>query len=228
MGFTSLRCSDKDLADEASRFVSLQPFTLGPTAVTNGEFDRFVTTTKWRTAAETEGRLHSLNPARGWNEVLRGQSWRTLRATAAERGEAADMLPVLGMDLASARAYCAWKGERLPTEDEWEYSARGPLSRLFPWGDQPQPPAPLPKRAVAVTDMAIQVADGARSLGGNIAEWTESRIKGEQVLRGGSWLLPQAYFQRLALRRLGPPGAALDAGFRCAKSADSWPEATRR
>jgi formylglycine-generating enzyme required for sulfatase activity len=137
------------------------------------------------------------------------------------------MLPVLGVDLASARAYCKWKGQRLPTEDEWEYSARGPAARQFPWGDQPQPPEPLFKQAVAVTGLATKVTDGARSLGGNIAEWTESYTKGERVLRGGSWLLPQAYFQRLAARRLEPPGAALDAGFRCAKSVESWPEGSR-
>jgi formylglycine-generating enzyme required for sulfatase activity len=220
MGFASPQCS-ANLADEAPRLVSLRPFTLDPTAVTNEEFAGFVTATSWRTAAETEGQLYALNPARGRIEVVRGQSWRTLRESAAKRGEAAQMLPVLGIDLASARAYCAWKGQRLPTEDEWEYSARGASARRFPWGDQPQPPKPLPQRAVAV-------GDGARSLGGNITEWTESHTKGERVLRGGSWLLPQAYFQRLALRRLGQPGAELDAGFRCAKSAESWPEAAPR
>jgi serine/threonine protein kinase len=221
MGFDSQQCS-KNLADEAPRFVSLRPFTLDAIPVTNGEFAAFVAATRWSTAAETADRLYSLNPARGRTDVLRGQNWRTLRNSAAERGDAADMLPVLGVDLASARAYCKWKGQRLPTEDEWEYSARGASARRFPWGDQPQPPKPLPEQAVAV-------ADGVHSLGGNIAEWTESPIKDQQVLRGGSWLLPQAYFQRLASRRLGQPGGAeADAGFRCAKSAESWPEAAPR
>ena len=88
-------------------------------------------------------------------------------------------------------------------------------------------PNRVPKQAVPATDLPVQAAGGALSLGGNIAEWTESHTKGEQVLRGGSWLLPQAFFQRLALRRLGQPSAAaLDAGFRCAKSADSWPGAS--
>jgi serine/threonine protein kinase len=226
MGFASLQCSPKDLADEAPHFASLRPFTLDPTAVTNGEFARFVAATGWRTAAETEGRLYSLNPALGRIEVVRGQSWRTLQATAAERGEAAEMLPVLGMDLASARKYCEWKGQRLPSEEEWEYSARGSSLRRFPWGNQPQPPKALPTQAVATTDMGTKVGGGALGLGGNIAEWTDSQSKDERVLRGGSWLLPQAYFQRLALRRLSPPGAALDAGFRCAMNVDRWPEAT--
>lgn len=202
LGFTSLRCSAKDLADESPRSVSLQPFAIDAAPVTNGDFARFVSATGRRTVAEKEGLLYVPNPAKGWNEMRRGQNWRTLRVAAAARGEAADALPVLGMDLESARAYCVWQGKRLPSEDEWEHSARGREGRVFPWGDEPRPPEPLPK---------------------NVAEWTETHTKGERVLRGGSWLLPQPFFQRLALRRLGPPGAALDSSFRCAVSVESWP-----
>jgi serine/threonine protein kinase len=210
--FPGHRCTPRDHADESPRSITLQPFAIDPTPVTNGEFARFVEATGRRTAAERDGLLYAPNPAKGWNEVQRGQNWRTLRAAAAKRGEAADSLPVLGMDLESARAYCVWKGKRLPAEDEWEFSARGSAGRMFPWGDDPQPPAPLPTRVVPAAPAL-----------GNVAEWTETHTKGQRVLRGGSWLLPQPYYQRLALRRLAPPGAALDAGFRCAASVESWP-----
>ncbi len=43
--------------------------------------------------------------------------------------------PIDCVDWDMADTYCRARGARLPTEAEWEFSARGPDGRKYPWGD---------------------------------------------------------------------------------------------
>ncbi|MEV0716046.1 SUMF1/EgtB/PvdO family nonheme iron enzyme [Asanoa sp. NPDC050611] len=66
-------------------------------------------------------------------EFLRATGYAPVRAERFTAGQGPADAPVTGVDLADARAYAAWAGLRLPTEDEWQVAASaGLLERREP------------------------------------------------------------------------------------------------
>jgi formylglycine-generating enzyme required for sulfatase activity len=132
-------------------------------------------------------------PGYGPPEPMKTELSRYCNAPREDRSEH----PMNCVDEASAARYCAWEGGRLPTEEEWEYAARGPSSPRFPWGAA-VPSAPggalcWDRRATAQGTCAVgQFPDGASFAGavdmaGNVWEWTSSRTTEGSVVRGGGW-----------------------------------------
>lgn len=87
--------------------------------------------------------------------------------------------PVVGVNWEDANAFCKSAGKRLPTEEEWEFAARGPGNFLYPWGnDWKQDQANIGSQAFAEVGKFKGASPfGIYDLIGNAGEWTASDFK---------------------------------------------------
>jgi serine/threonine protein kinase len=211
----------RDEGDEYERpahTVTVKPFFMDQTEVTNEQYQRFIDATG-----------HPAPPA-----------WKGTRFPAD-----VEKLPVTDVTWEDAQAYAKWAGKRLPTEEEWEFAARGTDGRLYPWGNEFRADfanvaaAPSEKRRLAPVGQFAQGVSpfGVLDLSGNAWEWTASDYtaypggtlptipagyENLKVIRGGSYAGPSE--RATATARRGWPATrgnlSLDytqTGFRCAQ-----------
>lgn len=169
----------RDASDEYERpphFVEVRPFYLDRTEVTNDQYKAFV---------ETTGHVAP-------------QHWRGNQPPAGEGNH-----PVVNVSWQDANAYAEWVGKRLPTEEEWEFAARGSDGRLYPWGsDWNQDFANTAESNAGAIVEVGRYPGGASPFGvldlcGNVWEWTASDLRSYQtqailvadrkVIRGGAY-----------------------------------------
>jgi formylglycine-generating enzyme required for sulfatase activity len=215
-------CQISMFNDEVLRSATLDPFELDALPVSVQAFRQFVESAHYRTEAETVGYAYAYVGGSKVQSVT-GGNWRN----GIKQHEVVDEAAVVAVSFQDANAYCHYKGERLPTENEWEFVARGPDRHTFPWGEDMGPAVGTANAAPRVGDGPAQGIGGRyRGLSGNVWQWVDSKVEGRRVLKGASWLETNPAFRRAASRRYELPSRAdEDSGFRCAKSAGVWPDA---
>jgi formylglycine-generating enzyme required for sulfatase activity/tRNA A-37 threonylcarbamoyl transferase component Bud32 len=147
-----------------------------------------------------------------------------------------DAHPINCVDFDQAAAYCEAAGERLPTEEEWEFAAREGGTGLFPWGSATPTLESVCFQRGAGTEGTCPVGShpsgrskrGVDDLAGNVWEWTDTAYctydradcnTSHRVARGGSYASKSAALVTATTRMAYPMhtrGATI--GFRCAKT----------
>jgi len=152
--------------------------------------------------------------------------------------------PVVGVDWWDAYAYAKWRGGRLPTEKEWEKSARGQAGKKYPWGneldlsvfnggvDQDE----TDEKAAGEVDgfrywspvdafPGDQSGYGVQDLAGNVSEWTgsweahpDTPDKKVPIKRGASFTTKEGF--EMTARRIAktPEERNFWTGFRMASN----------
>jgi sulfatase modifying factor 1 len=137
------------------REVTLSPFRIDRYPVTNRLFKKFVDATEYRTEGERFGwsfvfwahipkyRFNELVEdtvaAAPWWCKVNGAYWAMPEGPGSNVDQRWEH-PVVHVSWTDALEFCQWSGQRLPTEAEWEYAARGGLEqKLYPWGDKLRP-----------------------------------------------------------------------------------------
>ncbi len=198
-----------DIYEAPPHEVTLKPYFLDKTEVTNKQYAEFVQATGYNVPEDWTNGTYKVGDAD---------------------------LPVVNVEWKDARAYAEWAKKRLPTEAEWEFAARGTDGRLYPWGNDWVPGNAYTKESGLTTLQPVGSSPsgaspfGVLDMAGNVWEWCDQNFAPYpgssaepkdltfKIIRGGS-LGDEKNKAMATYRNWVPPERRYEAlGFRCAKS----------
>jgi formylglycine-generating enzyme required for sulfatase activity len=222
--------------EQPVHWVSVKRLAMGTHEVTVGDFRRFVRAKMYKTDAEKGGDCWTHED--GWKKV-KGANWRNPKFSQN------DNHPVVCVSWNDATTYADWLSQqtsrryRLPTEAEWEYTARAGSETMYWWGteigsnkancygnmcgDRFEYTAPV--------GSFVANAFGLYDTAGNVWEWTCSEYENKsnskknrrisqnspRALRGGAWgYLPRSV-RTASRKRVSQVNRSGYVGFRLAR-----------
>ncbi|MGL5837498.1 MAG: formylglycine-generating enzyme family protein [Sphingorhabdus sp.] len=244
------------------RTVSLKGFWIDAHEVTNAQFAAFVKATGYKTIAERDppelagAPQEMLLPGSAvftvpspespsWWRWAVGAQWRHPSGPK-ESIVGRDREPVVQIAYEDAQAYAKWAGKQLPSEEQWEYAARGgAAAKPEPVDEAGKPQANYYQGVFPVRNLNKDGYAGRAPVGcfepngfglydmiGNVWEWTSASGSrpdaGEpvNVIKGGSYLCAANYCARYrpAARQFQERGLGTDhIGFRLVNTARPAP-----
>jgi formylglycine-generating enzyme required for sulfatase activity len=200
--------------------VYLEPFYIGRFPITNGLFEIFVEKTGYKTTAEkvgygtvyygrfekkrdeTTGLITSTWNSSLYCKIVKNACWYQPSGPKSTLYNKRNH-PVVQISMEDARAFAAWTGKRLPTENEWEAASRTANGWILPWGQEWKNDACNIEDSynadTTPVDNYIEFENNFSIVDtlGNVLEWTDGIFEdiskannGEKysVAKGGSWI----------------------------------------
>lgn len=220
--------------------VNIKQFSLSQTEVTKGEFATFVNALGYKTEAETGD---GCNVYDGSWQKKSDANWRNANFNQTDNS------PVVCVSWNDSKEYISWLNNftgnnyRLPSESEWEYSARAGSNSKYNWGNS---------IGINNANCGSECGDsysntspvksfrannfGLYDMHGNVWEWVEDKWHGNYngapsdgsawtsgsntnngVMRGGSWYSTASYLRSAASYSDKPTARFHTTGFRIAQ-----------